>query len=127
MAEYRRAVYCYETNTVYESVAEVARRFGYTKAAITLACQGKLANVGGYHLCYEKDMDDRFDNEDDWIVCRTKNKKLGCRNLTTGEELYFESRKEAGESLGIRASDISNAIHGRIKKTHGWTFWDAED
>lgn len=38
-----------------------------------------------------------------------------------------EYRKEAGESLGIRASDISNVIHGRIKKTHGWSFWDAED
>lgn len=121
---YHKSVYCYETDTVYHSGADAADELGCDRTAISQACSGKNHTANGYHVCFVEDKEDRLNNLDSWVKENHNYKSLHAKNLKTGEELYFESRKEASKTLGISDSCISLVIHGRIRQSHGWTFWE---
>ncbi len=122
--EFRKGIYCYETDTVYYSGAEAARELGCSKSAITLAAKGLNSTAGGYHVCYETDMEEKLADLDGWLALRSWCKPLYARNLATGDEYRFESRKEAAEYIGIPECGISSVITGHLSHTHGWTFWE---
>ena len=48
-----RRVRCLETDIVYESVADAARKTGLTYSNIVYVCQGKFKQIKGYHFKYE--------------------------------------------------------------------------
>ena len=48
----KRKIYCYETNTVYESVHECARQLKLIASLVSKVCRGNLHTTGGYHLKY---------------------------------------------------------------------------
>lgn len=49
----KRPVYCFETDTVYESVHECARRLHLQATNVSRVCKGeRLHSTGGYHLAY---------------------------------------------------------------------------
>lgn len=121
--EYHKEVYCYEQDRVYRSGAELARSLGCSKSAVTLACQGKNGSVCGFHVCFLEDKDDRLSNLDEWLKPYKYINKIHAQNLETGEELEFDNQTEAARTLGISNSGISQVLHGRIDKFHGWTFW----
>ena len=122
--DFKKPVYCYETDIIYKSGAEAAYQLGLTRPEVSQVCSGAKSSAHGYHLCYEKDLDDRLDSIDEWITEKSAKKPLHARNLDTGEELYFESRIEAADYLGIPACGISSVITGHAKHTHRWTFWE---
>lgn len=124
--EFRKAVYCYETDTVYYSGVEAAKALGSSKSAIVHACKGISTSTNGYHVCYESDMDEKLKNLDEWLKPNNNFKALKARNLDTGEELEFESRNEAAAYLGIPACGISSTIHGTTKHSHRWFFWEED-
>lgn len=119
----RKPVYCYETDTVYESGADAAYKLGVTRAGIVHACKGIDAHVGGYHVCYLEDKDYKINHLDEWLRER-QFKPVHARNLDTGETLYFKSVNEASSYLGIPACGISSTLHGHTKHTHRWYFWE---
>ena len=47
-----KKVYCFETDTVYESVAEASRMTGVRAGNITGVCKGTRNQTGGYHFRY---------------------------------------------------------------------------
>ena len=49
-----KKVYCRETDTVYESVADAARELGVGRANLSATCKGKHKHVGGYHVEYSE-------------------------------------------------------------------------
>lgn len=118
-----KAVYCYENRKTYASCAEAADDLGVTRGAITLCCQGKTHECKGYHLCYLDDKDDKMSKQDEWLKY-SPYKALKATNIETGEELYFQSRKEASKALRIPDCGISSNITGRISHSHGWKFED---
>lgn len=51
-ASHKKAVYCQELDTIYESVQECARQLNLCPSTIVKVCKGKLKTTGGYHLSY---------------------------------------------------------------------------
>lgn len=47
-----RPVYCFETDTTYESTSEAARQLGLEKANLRATLKGKHKHCGGYHFKY---------------------------------------------------------------------------
>ena len=47
-----KKVYCLETNTVYDSIAEASRATGLRVGNIHGVCGGKRKQTGGYHFRY---------------------------------------------------------------------------
>lgn len=117
-------IYCYEKDCIYESGDEAAKDIGVSKSMITLTCQGKNYNVKGLHICYLSDKDWLIRNIDKIKAIEGGKKQIKAINIITGEELIFNSRKEASRALGIPDSYISNIIAGRANQTRNWTFKD---
>lgn len=122
---WRREVYCYETDTVYHSCAEAANTFGLDKSLMNMACRGIVHTAGGKHFCYAEDAEEKLQHLDEWLRPHDGKKGVIAKNLDTGEELHFPSRKEAGIALGIPNCGISSVLTGYLRHTHGWTFTEA--
>lgn len=121
---WRRKVYCYETDEIFDSTDSAAKYFGVAKGAITCCCQGKFHNVNGHHLCYQEDIPWLQRNIEDIKAIEGNKRRLKAINVKTGEERIFDSRQAASKELGIQDSGISNVIAGRIHQTGGWYFED---
>ena len=50
-----KRVYCFETDTTYESIAAAADALGVNKTNLCATCRGKHKHVGGYHVKYADD------------------------------------------------------------------------
>lgn len=122
---WRRKVYCYEMDMVFNSVDDAAKEFNTTKSAITFCCQGKYYNVKGNHLCYEEDIPWLRRNIDDIRAIEGNKKRVRAINVKTEEERLYKSRQAASKDLEIPDSYISNIIAGRSYQTRNWTFKDA--
>lgn len=48
-------------------------------------------------------------------------------NLETCEVLWFESQSEAARQLGINGSHITDVVRGKLNKTHGFWFCNADE
>lgn len=126
--DFKKAVYCYETNEVYRSCAEAARVFDVSKANVTRCCEGIIHTCKGYyHLCYLSDKDYKLKHLETWLKEYSRYKPVKATNLDTGEEIIFSSRKEAAEKLGIPDCGISSTISGHTPHSHRWRFEDWSD
>lgn len=126
--DFRKPVYCYETNEIYRSCAAAADEFGVSRGIISFCCQGKVHAVRGkYHFCYLSDKNDKEKNIEEWIRPRDGRKPVKAINVNDGEEIVFDSIKEASEELGVNASSISNILSGRFHRTGEWTFQEMEE
>lgn len=75
-----RKIYCLETDTIYNSLAEAQRAFNFpTYTGILENCSGKYKHTHGYHFCYAEDreqlkLNKKDINEDDKrVYCFTNN------------------------------------------------------
>lgn len=125
LAAWRRKVYCYETDEVFDSVDGAASEFDVTRSAITCCCQGKFYNIKGYHLAYLEDREWLWRNIDKIKALEGNKRQVKAINVETGEERLYSSRQAASKDLSIPDSYISNIIAGRAYKTRGWTFEDS--
>lgn len=50
-----KRVYCFETNTLYESISEAGRLNNMDDTLISRCCRGKLLSAKGLHFCFECD------------------------------------------------------------------------
>lgn len=122
--DFRKPVYCIETDTVYRSCAEAGRVLNMRARDISGVCRRENGSVYGYHFCFEEDMEECLSDVKKWTRYLSKNKHVICENLDTGEILEFESRKEAGEYLNIDPKRIVEVIKGRMKHYNRWVFHD---
>lgn len=122
--DYRRGVYCFETDRHYRSCADAAKELGVSRPMITRACGGYSNSVRGLHLCYEDEINKkRKDNR--WIK-KNGNFKPVVAIDSYGNMYVFSSRKAASLELDIPDCSISSVLAGRIKTTHGWRFEEGE-
>jgi group I intron endonuclease len=49
--------------------------------------------------------------------------KVMAVNLTTKEELMFDSMAQAGRTLNLRSGHISSVANGKLKQHKGWYFY----
>ena len=119
---FTKPVYCYETGETFNSCAEAADAFGVSRSLISVACAGEAhSSCGGLHLCYLEDAEEKCRNAE-WYLRRGTYKPVKAIRALTGETLYFASRKDASETLGVSDSGISSVLSGRIKHSGGWIF-----
>lgn len=52
----KKAIYCFETNTVYRSEKEFAQVIGVTPPAVSHVLNKRVDDVQGYHLCFAEDV-----------------------------------------------------------------------
>lgn len=121
--EFRKAVYCYETDTVYYSGAVAADNLGCSKSAITLACKGKNRTANGYHVCYEIDMEEKLSNLSEWLKPYKYINVVYARKLGTDDVLEFDNYTEVANYIGCSVSLVSMAMHGKTKSCKGWLIW----
>lgn len=51
-------VYCFETDTIYESASEAERELNVQQSGVSMCCRGIISQTGGYHFCYASDIPD---------------------------------------------------------------------
>lgn len=117
---YVKAVYCFENGKTYDSCADAARDTGVFKSQITTCCQGKTGTANGLHFCYLDEKEEKM-NDPLWLRIRNGYKSIIAISKD-GNQIRFNSRKEAAETLGIPDCGISSVVNGKLKHTHGWTF-----
>lgn len=122
--DFRKPVYCFETETIYRSCADAARSLGVQKSQITFCCQGKRGHAGGYHFCYESEMWEKK-NDPSWLHLHSPYKPLVAYG-PNGEVKKYNSRREAANDIGIPDCGISSVLSGHLKHTHGWRFEEGE-
>ena len=54
-AHIKNPVYCFETNTIYESIQECSRQLNVPATTICKICKNKLKSIHGYHFKYFND------------------------------------------------------------------------
>ena len=116
---YMKKVYCFEKDEIYDSCADAARELGVHKSVVTLCCQGKNGTGNGYHFCYLDEIEEKR-KDPSWLRVRILKPIVAIS--PEGERIRFNSRKEAGEALGIPSCGISSVINGHLSHTHGWRF-----
>ena len=111
------AVYCLETDMIYESSREAERQTGINYGGILDCCKLQQATAGGYHWCYLSDKDTYVPIE--VFDCR---KKVYCYNTQT----VYNSLSEASLDTGITVAEISGCCLKKNNSAKG-TYWCFED
>ena len=120
---YTKKVYCYDTDTIYNSCADAADDIGATRSIITSCCRNEVHAVKGMIFCYLEDKGKMSNAE--LAIRRAMSRgtrPIRARNVITGETLIFESRVAASKELNIPGCGISSCVNGYLPHTHGWEF-----
>lgn len=126
-----KSVYCLETDTIYESISEAAKKNGINDSVlVSRCCNKKMNTTNGLHFC--------FANEKDTIIWDTKTlrekytekfgKKIKC--ITLG--LEFPSINKAVEELRklnykVNKKGISRVCQNKQKICGGLTFKEIKE
>lgn len=114
-----RKVYCFETNTLYDSGASAAKelKLNVGNANVCRCCRGETKSCGGYHFCFEEDIPTVDIKEK-----TTNNKKVKVFCIETGS--VYESVAEASRKVlnGKSASGIVRNCQGKQETCCGYHF-----
>lgn len=108
----------------FNSQHEAARQLGLSRTGICQAVNGKLNTFGGY--CFANDKSKI--NEERIREVKDNMRFYGgviAINLNTKKVLYFKTKKEAGEKLGV--SNINKVINGEYAKAGDYWFCNADE
>ena len=131
---FQKPVVCIETQEVFESISDAARKIGIYGTSISRCLRGKGKTAGGYHWDYliKENNNHKVNDNDETSKTSRKSKRTNkylqkqviC--IDTGE--IFESVKIAAENIGIRPALISKALNGILKTAGGfrWKLANAE-
>lgn len=114
-----KKVYCYENNTVYDSINKAAVDLLLTSGRVTEYLKRGCGSIKGYHLCYDEDKDKFFSNPDLWF----KNDKVFYgKNTDTQETFKFHSISAAASTSGIDRRRVIRMLENR-EFYNGWVFY----
>lgn len=113
----------------YSSIGHASRVTGISVSNISLALSGKYHQTGGY-IWILKDNLDKMSFEE--IKLQNMYKKPCCKavyQFSLGMNFIqeFESRVEAGRSVGITPQGIGYACNSKTHKSHGYLWWFKDD
>ncbi len=108
-----KPVYCFETETLYESARKASKDLNISAVSIGNCCRGKIFSTHGKHFCFEQDIFD-YKIKEGWRGKRV----VAFKKEDPSSKLYFNSLTEASKFFKVSVSNISQAIHkkGRICK-----------
>lgn len=113
----------------YESIGQASKITGISASNISLAISGKHQQAGGYIWLLKKDLDKMPFEE---IKNAKLYKKPCCRavykfSLDMNLVQEFESKVEAGNSIGVTPQAIGYACNSKTHKSHGYIWWFKDD
>lgn len=116
----------------FSSQTEAANKLGLNFRNINGVIKGRRNQVGNYWFTEDDDIDSIKDNKNKLRMVIDKKiwkHPVIAINIKTLAVLYFLSRKEAGDKLGIsmHTGSISRVIKGYLNQTHGYWFTDPDD
>ena len=109
-----KEVVCVETNEVYESINEAARKNNTSAANIFTCCNNPNRRIKGMHFSYK----DKQEQTKEQIIKKCYNIKVRCIEIGT----VFTTMTEASKTSGINISQISNCCNGK-NATAGNLHW----
>lgn len=107
----RKKVYCFDNDTVYDSVRDCSQKLGIQRSDIRNVCSGKRITAKGK----------RFKFLDSDVVLKTENKRYKAIKCLQNDKIYL-SITQACEELNVRHQHVSAILHGRQKTTKGYSF-----
>ena len=112
----------------YPSIGEAGRSTGITSSNISLVASGEKLQTGGYIWVLKDDYEKMKRGE---IPFREPYKKPCCRAVlqyTLDMEFVqeFESRVEAGKSIGVAPQAIGSACNSKTHKSRGYLWFFKE-
>ena len=111
-----KKVICINTNEVFDSMADGARKYNTTSSAISSCCKGKIKSSGRHPETNELLHWEYYDNFDTNMCSQEKyhnNSSSSVRCITTGEE--FESIIDATKKYDVSKYMISKCCLGKAK------------
>lgn len=113
----------------YESIGKASRATGIAGANISAAISGKYKQAGGYVWILKEELENMPLEE---IRLKKMYKKHCCKpvyqfSLDMDFIREFESKTEAGNSVGITPQAISYACHSKTHKSCGYLWWLKDD
>lgn len=124
-----KKVYKYDKNSLvlikeYRTAFDAYSETGIKDSNIGRACKSieknKIQFAGGFLWSYEKF--DIFPKEKIVFSVRHNKKKIISINIKTGEEIIFESAREAAKKLNCSYKEISHCCLGKQKNHNGYVF-----
>ena len=113
----------------YESIGQAGRVTGIPYANISMAASGKYNQACGYIWIFKEDLENISFEE---LKTLKEYKKPCCKSvykfsldMTLIEE--FDSRVEAGKSIGVTPQAIGYACNSKTHKSHNYIWWFKED
>lgn len=112
--------------TDYVSQREAARALGISQGSIGNVLLGRSKHANGYYFYYANNP--KPISVSDYVYSK-RNYPIKAVDLESGDVFIFGSQTEASEALGIHLSSINTILHGKAKKSKGYTFeyFDEED
>ena len=111
----RKKVYCIETGKTYQSQAEAFKETGIRH--ITECCRRHVPTAGGYHWCYESDINS-------WTPMLKKDKK---KVICVETGVVYLSMKDAAKSTNANYSEIGKCCKNQKYTTGGYHWKYVED
>lgn len=112
-----KEVICLNTMKRYESANIASMELGLNPSSVTLVCNGKMSQTGGYSFMYYEN----YMTRGAWTKPRVKNNrktKIYCQEL----DAVFDSATQCATTLKLDRSAISKACKGERKSVGGYTF-----
>lgn len=125
----RRPVFAVDLETGkvlwFETQSEAARQLGISVASVNMVVRGKLNGTHGYWFTE----DENEITEEKIQEIRAKISFLGgviAVNPETAEVFRFKSQHDAARQLGVYVGNVNKVIKGRLNKTGGYWFTNAD-
>lgn len=121
-----KKVICLETQEIFNSLTEAAKKYGKSGCVLSAVCSGKKPTFCGKHWAY---LDENMKPILDKIKLNTKPKMIRIRCIETGE--IFNSIKQACIAKNCSQSQLGQLLRGvrNIKTAAGlhWEYVDLEN
>ena len=91
------------------------------KGAAAAVASGERASTSDWWFSYKKDVEPPKEYRGA-LVAKARSKAVVATEMATGEEIRFDSAKEAALQLGMSRASISVVISGKLKSAKGYLF-----
>ena len=120
-----RKVYCFETDAVYNSIAEASKKLGIGKDGIFACCKYKQITAGKCHFCYYEDVQDYVPKEKKKYIGKTKPLyQIDVETLRILRE--FTSPYQASQYTQISSQQIKKCLINTYISAGGF-YWCEKD
>lgn len=116
----RRKIYCFETDSVFESIVEASNKLNISRRSIWACCNNKQMSISTCHFCYYEDKDN--------YEIKINNNGLYQLNKNSYKIIHeFTNMADAERITGISHQQIGKCLTGQYISAGGYCFCKKTD